>query len=280
MGTIVAAHASPSYYDFIANCAYGGEGVQTCVWTGACSVAGCTGSCLPNLQPLSAYAALEDAAWSRDWYLVCPTVAQYVLAASLQAQAVEQGGTRRLHYAALPSRPDALTNGAHKLMSARSLQQAGAQLDLQDGIACPERGAITDAADTLALYATAWRDVFAAQAAGEQLSVDEQQQAYVLDQPHQFRLLASLFDAPGQLAAFVAANCTTVSLTRPLQPLYAPALPAQVSEGASLCRDNSMQLERHVACAPAVCFGVVYKVCHLSAELQLMTFCGKWVVYP
>ena len=93
-------------------------------------------------------------------------------------------------------------------------------------------------------------------ATGQALTEEQQALGFILDSPHQFRVLSTYLVDPAALLAYAAANCTQALIPPERTAAYVRYLPseeerARVSAGAPLsaCRDNDGAAERHFACA-------------------------------
>jgi hypothetical protein len=52
--------------------------LQTCVWTGACPLAGCQNKCVADLGVGLARRTVTDRAFDASWFQLCPRLAQIV----------------------------------------------------------------------------------------------------------------------------------------------------------------------------------------------------------
>jgi hypothetical protein len=120
--------------------------------------------------------------------------------------------------------------------------------------ACPLPSELAASAPALAEHAAQWRSIFQAAAEGAALSDDQKYQEFILQAPHEFRVLAAIFSNASTLQQFFAGECGTL----PFPPDKAPYLetfwpqgdPGVTQGPSTMCRDKRGLLETHFKCGP------------------------------
>eukprot|EP00892_Ulva_mutabilis_P002686 jgi/Ulvmu1/12418/UM009_0068.1 len=202
---------------------------SACVWTGDCDRAGCFDKCIANRGTMQSWYVLLDRAMGDEFYSACPALAFWVN----NALAIQRSSGRRLL-----SKNDAAEHlksirmvrspakGVAKLERAsRSLLNAADDdstppgnmptvhftADLPSNV-CPTSAEIDEAAQSLAAFATIFRQIFEADASGQPIPSDLEDFSGLLTQPNTFQWLIAFLEDPDRLAEYISNNCVSKTI--------------------------------------------------------------------
>ena len=237
---------------------------------------GCAGRCQGRLLAASAFFALEDAAWSQEWWEVCPRLARIVrfqldrMAGAAPAPPPPAGGAgsrRSLLDAALPGASRTLldTGGATVLRGAvrsglqciaralRAWTRAAARRRAHVQM-CPTPEELARVAPAFHNVTRNWETVLRAARDGRAPPPDLRNiEATIRRHPHEFRVLVRVMSTEARLREFFGARCTDGAVAGGARRLLQEFVDVELApEGVvELCRDSGNATEAFYQCAAA-----------------------------